>query len=410
MKSFITSLLLILSTSLFGQVQFKKGYILNSNNEKFECLIEDKNWIHTPDSIKYKITDFDKITTANFNSIYEFQIYETGHYYKKFTYQLNSIETTSFLRILVKGNASLFELNDSDKGVFYFYNTIEKPIKQLIYSNKINNFEDYRFRKELFENVFCQYNNSENIRRLEYDKQVLIKYFEKYNECVNAEYTNFDVKHFKLNFRYGINGGYTSNASNILIYIGYDGFDGAPSTGGITFEGKNESHPIQSTSNSYTFGGEFEVLFKYNNLNWSFYTSPNYNFGKQGKTIDIDYNYGTIIYKSKVQINKRSFIEVPIGLRYYFNLNQNSSVNVGFAYNFNYNLGGNKVYNIESNAKIKNSSEYDLNIPSNISLSVGYNYKNKYNLSIIYHPKREFEQGISKIELKNSTTFSLKYF
>ncbi|MGL6126113.1 MAG: hypothetical protein ACRC05_03280, partial [Chryseobacterium artocarpi] len=44
-------------TSIYAQVKYEKGYIINNDNVKTEVLIKNKGWVSNPDSFSYKKDD-----------------------------------------------------------------------------------------------------------------------------------------------------------------------------------------------------------------------------------------------------------------------------------------------------------------------------------------------------------------
>ena len=44
--------LFLFTINLFAQVKFEKGYFIDSQNKKVECLIKNKDWIGSPSEIE----------------------------------------------------------------------------------------------------------------------------------------------------------------------------------------------------------------------------------------------------------------------------------------------------------------------------------------------------------------------
>ena len=75
MKLKFTLLTLIFSSASFSQINFEKGYIIDKNNNKSECLIKNKDWLGNPTEFEYKLNQNSEIIIGNLNSIKDFLIY-----------------------------------------------------------------------------------------------------------------------------------------------------------------------------------------------------------------------------------------------------------------------------------------------------------------------------------------------
>src|SRR5690606_35362636 len=103
-----------------------------------------------------------------------------------------------FLKVLVKGKASLYSYQENS--LFrYFFETESIEITQLIYKkftystidgiyredNKIG--ENNQFRQQLFDVLKCDEISKEYYEKIKYRKNDLTKFFVKYNQCENAD-------------------------------------------------------------------------------------------------------------------------------------------------------------------------------------------------------------------------------
>ena len=54
MKSLtVIMLLFLIVTESFGQIKYEKGYFINNENKKIECLIKNKDWKNNPSEFSY---------------------------------------------------------------------------------------------------------------------------------------------------------------------------------------------------------------------------------------------------------------------------------------------------------------------------------------------------------------------
>jgi len=69
--------LLIYSFKIFAQANFEKGYFINNNGEKTECLIKNVDWLNNPTSFDYKLEESGKPQTNDITKVKVFEIYNT---------------------------------------------------------------------------------------------------------------------------------------------------------------------------------------------------------------------------------------------------------------------------------------------------------------------------------------------
>ena len=81
MKIQITFLLaFFLCTNAFTQIKFEKGYFINNQNQKIECLIKNSDWKNNPTSFDYKLDENSEVKTNSINNAIEFGIYNFSKY------------------------------------------------------------------------------------------------------------------------------------------------------------------------------------------------------------------------------------------------------------------------------------------------------------------------------------------
>ena len=80
MKKIILSFIVLYYTSFYAQINFEKGYIINNNNIKTECLIKNQDWLDNPAEIEIKPLDNDITRIENVNTIKEFKIDNSPKY------------------------------------------------------------------------------------------------------------------------------------------------------------------------------------------------------------------------------------------------------------------------------------------------------------------------------------------
>ena len=162
--------------------------------------------------------------------------------------------------------------------------------------------ENNQYKQELYNNLKCESISSEDVLNIGYFKNDLIKFFEKYNECTNSSFKTFENSSrtfFNLTLRPGI------NINSLLVENGIN------SDRNVDF-GKQTN---------FRFGIEAEVVLAFNNNKWSLLFEPTYKYFKAKKQLDIQ----------SVNIDY-SYLELPLGIRHYFYLNDKSKVFVNALY------------------------------------------------------------------------------
>jgi hypothetical protein len=349
-----------------SQISFVKGYYIDNANQKTEGLIRNVDWKNNPLEFEYKKTKESEKESMNIESVKEFGINNVSKYIRASVqidrssnkFNLLSYDKSPlfkkeqlYLKVLIQGYASLFLYEDNSLRR-YFYQTVNNDVDQLIFKkyktpeNKIGT--NNKFRNQLYDNVKGVDISMEELKFMNYNKKELLNLFEKYNNCHNSEFVNFDEKVtsslFHLNIRPGLNSSSLSMRNNITSSrnTGYD------------------------REWSFRVGLEFEFILGFNKNKWAIIIEPTYQY-----------------FKAELEIANRSntnadyqSIELPLGLRHYLFLNDTSKVfvNVSFLYDFALKS---KVRNLAVGSGI------------NGALGIGYKYKNTCSLEFRYHTSRD---------------------
>lgn len=380
MKKILLTFTLIYSLNISSQIKFEKGYFIKDDNIKIECLIKNKDWLNIPNEIEYKITDSSGTLKISASDLKAFQIYDTRHYYKKFTFTVdenykeeseNIKSHNTLLRVLVEGSVGLYEYN---RNIFLYEK--ENLMKQLVYKkyeskNRIQ--EDFAFRKEIFDNLKCD-KNKINIRQLKYERKELVNYIKKHLECQNLDYMYFENDKTKSKFNFKVTTGL--NFNNIEHKIFFDNWRGRPLY-------------YKSSSINAFFGFETEFLLPFNHNKWSVFLAPNYqqqNNEASERRTDIYGGYnGTIEIKDNY-----AYIELPVGIRKYFYINDKSRIYVDGSYSFIAYIKKTNDRTFYSDINYSSplivSKNAEESIPMALRFGIGYSYNDKYYFSLNYTP------------------------
>lgn len=365
---FILLMAMYFSHQAIAQTEFKKGYFINNNGQRKECLIKNSDWSDNPDSFKYKESVNTKTESKNIEEIKEFAVSNETKYIRatvdieQFSTMLSRVDRnrdfsfqqeTVFLKVIVEGQATLYEYVQSDL-VKFFYKTQETDVTPLLYkmyrkkegSSQISSNNQY---KQDLNTLLDDCSTINSYEDLKYKRSSLKRIFIEYNNCQGVEYKVYERKREKpihFNMRTGL------NISSLTLNTPYKSAD------------QSVKFP---THLSPRLGLELEMTLPFNNDKWSILVEPVYRYWK-GETDVIYSRVGTITRITKVKGNYSS-IDCPIGLRYYMFLNEQSKLFVNTSYILSLVLS-NKLESVD------NSELISLTEPRNNStLAFGGGYK-----------------------------------
>ena len=364
-----------------SQITFERGYIISDKNQRIECLIKNQDWIKTPKQVEYKLTESSPIETISFSQMNAFQVYNTSQYYEKYNISVDRIidqqhfdpkQEAIILKVLVEGSASLY----TDNNDLFFYKKEDGVVKQLVYKKYVENQflkENNMYRNELYNNLKCE-NNLAIIRKLKYNKNNLVSFFKNYNNCQKSEYRIFNDEGTKTKFNLNLTVGANFNKNNYVTNIKTPNPPSA-GQGGFT----NSTNIIESTKTNVALGFEAEILLPFNKNKWSVFVAPNYQELKyefQGKFRNMGMLIVDFDYKG---------LEIPLGVRHYFDINTKNKIFLDAAYNFVFtlNISEDKNFTTPVNIDLLEFSAKD-DISSVLRFGVGYKYDSKYSISLNY--------------------------
>ncbi|HET6557761.1 MAG TPA: outer membrane beta-barrel protein [Prolixibacteraceae bacterium] len=319
MRSFTAFMLLFLMTTIsFAQVQFEKGYIITKDNKRINCLIKNMSWKDNPVEFTYKLEKSDRPKKGDINSIKEFGIDNHSKYVNAnvridpsnkpgpgLKNKLDPVWTrdTLFLKVLLEGEASLYGYNKG-KVVRYFYSAADSVINPLIYKeihegNTIIKNND--FRQQLWDKLKIPGSSFESLKTVEYTERDLKNYFKTYNGKFNKPVTEIIPPAKKKLINLKVTPGLTFSSGS-FSYIKSDG-----TKADLTFDSKP----------GIRLGLEAELALPLHQYRWGILFEPNFQ----------SYNSDAVDGTETASISYKS-VELPVGLRYYMPLGNNSRVYV----------------------------------------------------------------------------------
>ncbi|MBU2930175.1 hypothetical protein [Winogradskyella psychrotolerans] len=401
MNKFILFLFLLSSTTIFSQMNFQKGYFIDENNHKVSCLIKNKDWINIPENFDYKLTENDIVQTINFKDLQEFRIFNTDLFYIKYKLdqdlknQKNEVIEAKgnfiFLKVLLKGEGSLYEyFNDKS---YFVYNLGDDDLKFLaapIKKNKKGKIISDTFKSELYKNLKCDGFSVKTFKKLHYRQSELTKLFLEYNTCNGIGYDNFYNKRTKTKFRLKAIAGVNIHPSfsNEFSYV-FE-YDLPPSAGGGKGYDSDYGAINFDAQTNFSYGAEVEILLPLNRNKWSVFISPTY---QKLSALSGSKEVGEHHFNYVIELSSISLIELPIGVRYYMNLDENTQVFTQLAMSTNliissdYSQG---LEEIDSNFSSELGSSNKKNF--NVFFGAGITYK-KFALGVNYYFEKNIREG-----------------
>jgi hypothetical protein len=375
MKRNISIFVLLLTIhACFGQIVFERGYFIDNNNNKTECLIKNYDWRTNPVKIEYKLDDSTYVRKTDITAIKEFGIYDFSRFIRakvkidRSSVDINHLSTKRssewseeqlFLKEIVCGNATLLSYADNDQ-IWYFYSVDNSEIQQLIYKEFVLDSErglyihtNNGFQQQISVELQDANTNKVKIENLKYNEKDLKEYFKLYNQTGNyCTRTDFSGKVREVyNFK-------------VLAAVDYSK---------ISFSNPIIISNAMALDNTTTWiaGLEAEVFLPFNKNTWSLVVEPCYEHIKNEKPV---------YFSNTINLDLQS-VTFPTGLRYtnYLNRNFKLFLNGFFIPWFNISFSSDLyIFNSKMSISQRNS----------IALGVGASYKN-ISAEFRYYSSRE---------------------
>jgi len=381
---------------VLSQENYEKGYFITIQGERQECLILNKGWLNSPETITYKLEEDTSVIETNIHAINEFGIGDQIKYIKA-TVDIdlstdivkyldkkrapNFEKKTVFLKVIIQGKISLYQYKKQNL-LRFFYSESASSIEPLIYKRYYRNglifTNDYYLQqlKDLLQNF--NYALLEN-KKLKYNAKQLRKLFISYN---NTELQKaYPLNTYKSLFNVRIFSGLVN--SNFTIHREY-----AP-TYTLPFESKI----------NFIGGLDLEIVFPYFKHKISLAVQPsyhNYQDIKINSTTDSTYAFIKALY-------------IPIGVTYKSKLNNKVAYFVNNS--FSINIINDKIK--EENWLEPRSDYYNKNIFVNYSIALGLEYNELINITLRRHFNMNLHvnYGLYQSEFStNSITIGYKIF
>lgn len=400
-KALLFALMCLCHVAVYSQILFEKAYFITNNGKKTDCLIENLAWRSNPTWFNYKLSETDDIKKETMANVSEFAVDQT-YIYKRFNVNIERSQTTTnllqvgknpiwtnqtvYLQLLVSGDANLYSYTDGNM-TKYFFETTTHPLEQLVYIKYFRDdsddndriLENNYFRQQLSNAVKCDNMDAKTFERIGYNKNALVKHFMAYNACHSSsnqnEVKNYDSEMNRKTEGFSLSAQVGFHAGKIAVRDPYNYF--------------NMSTDLQQFVLKLGFQAEYVLPFNKNT--WSLIVSPVYQKFEGSKNyVSRISNPGFFNDNEPVHYTldaNYSSVEIPVGLRHYFFLNQHSRVFVNIAYLIDLkNEGRIKIDN--SDNQVNGRVEFEANNSNALALGAGYRYK-KLSGELRYQLPRE---------------------
>lgn len=311
------------------QIDFEKGYFIDKNNQRIECLIKNESWDVNTGTFTYRSSTDTNVKIKKFQDIEEISIYNIIKY-KRFDVKIDVNVTNEFrnmsfdrtvkledasllLKVLLEGNNSLFS-HKADNFTYFFYTSPNTIIpEQLIYkqylSNDINRIKDYNAYLQLLAKEFICVGISQTIyERTSYNEGDLIRFFKRYNDCKGYSYSTYSGIKDRKRFYFKLKSGISLNNFNFED-VKEDSFDH-----GYSQDFDSKILPV--------IGIEIEYFLPVKGNKWSVYFDPRFRSYSSSKPFQSTPNLIEM-----VDVNFKS-IELPFNVRYYIYLKNKSKFSI----------------------------------------------------------------------------------
>ncbi|WP_196885021.1 hypothetical protein [Aureivirga sp. CE67] len=385
MKLKLFFLLFINSIVTFAQITFEKGYFINNDNEKVECLIKNVDWKNTPTEFFYKTSENGEVKKETIDNVKEFSVLDKTTF-KRFQTDIDvSLDDlrrldntrnpkfenrTIFLKEIISGKANLYIYEEPGLKRF-FLEKEDLPITQLIYKrfrinsdyNKIR--ENNYFKQQLKKHLICADIKVSKLERAVYHSESLSKIFIDYNYCGKEKEKKKEINKVenkaKTKFHFSVIPSFKlTNPS----------FEGPY----YTFKNQYMDEELKDL-NPVQIGVELEMILPFNNGKWGAFINPNFRTASQDLEFELD--------KAEIKMN---ILEINVGFRHYMYLSKKSKLFINGM--LSHDIYFNSYINFEERPKYREN--LDLESGTGIAAGVGFKFLDKFSGEVRYYSNKDF--------------------
>ncbi len=350
-------LLLMIASAGFGQISFKSGYLITTNNQRINGLFRDQNWLNSPKVIEYAYSQGETTHKVSTDTIRELVIGDNTKYIRakvkidRSTSDLTALDVNRnpvfseehlFLKVITEGKATLYQYNEPNLER-YFFKVDSSGINQLVYKlywvRQSVMATNNQYKQQLLNAMHSDDLNQNDLKYLTYDLAKLTKYFKKYNQQnesnIPEEVVNKKTQHDWINItlKPGISYGHA-----VLWYY------------------RLFPDPVKlNNKTTFRIGLDLEMPFKFNEKRWSIFIEPGFQRYKASGQ--------SVVHELSVDYQS---IELPAGLRYRYYFSNGTAVFFDAAV----------IFDFDFNSTITYSESYEpLEVYSLINYGIGAGFQ-----------------------------------
>lgn len=385
-KKLLILLTLFITITSYTQINFEKGYFIDNSDKKINCLIKNLDPLNNPFDFEYKLSESSNLEKATIKSVKEFGVYNIFKFIRATvnidqsdiddTNNIDNLTTKRdavfkeeelFLKVLIEGKSNLYKYTEGNSSRF-FYTKDDFKIDQLIFktykssSYKIN--ENNKFRQQLWVDLKCSNFTMDKIKNIDYNEKDLVQFFTEYSECHNVKFVNYESKIKRIFFNLNLRPHF--NFSSLKL----------PNN-------RNTETIDFGTTLNFGFGAELEFILPFKGNKWALAVEPIYHSYSSEKTT----SSSTLIGGESRSVVTYNSVHIPLKLRYYLFLNDNSKIFINASYITDFN------FNSSIDFKRKDGSTYssaDIESVDSFSAGIGYKLNNTYSIELRAQGNRNF--------------------
>jgi hypothetical protein len=366
----------LFSTLSYSQIKFENGYIIMNDGIVQKGLIKNYDWKNNPTELEFRKSINEEIVKIKLEEFKEFG-FEGGFRYvkeivkidrspsdiSKLSNERNPIykEETLLLKELIKGYLSIYQYEENDLRRF-FYKKENMGITQLVYRKyKLNDVVATNLGYiQQFKNEFSKDGVSQReIERLQYTSRDLVNFAIRVNNLLRPNEVVATTASFENIYRINARAGLL--VSNLSASNDFSSFKNIDFNSVVT----------------YRIGLELELVPRSNNGKWAVIFEPsfvNINAEETKATTQVSGGEltGELTYRA---------IELPLGVRHYFFLNDKSKLFLNAQYSFDINLNSDLSLIRKDGSKL---DEFKINSTNNLAFGFGYKYGDKASFEFRY--------------------------
>ena len=134
------------------QIEFERGYFIDRDGNRTECLIRNQDWQNNPERFSYQLNEASDVEQAGLAQVREFGVYDAFRFIAaevdidRASDDINKLDTKRnptyereqlFLKVLIEGRATLYSYKGEGLTRF-FYSVNSGAISQLVYKRYLN--------------------------------------------------------------------------------------------------------------------------------------------------------------------------------------------------------------------------------------------------------------------------------